>query len=181
LPQGTSHAARVGDWIKMKSVTLKFYIEPPSAAIAPIVEEYNEVGVVVALDRNPKDTTPPVLTGGTAGGLLSGAANNPMLKYYDINNVTFKGRYKILYKKIVRVAPVQSPIVPATGLQSTGYPPFARWTWTCTAPFKVKYRSNPQEGTLPDNQELCVFFFSDSGTLPHPYVSCYSRFRFKDA
>lgn len=179
MVQGAGGTDRIGDFVKMRRCTFKFYVEAPSAALAPIVEEYNEITALICLDTAPNTTTAPQLTGLTSGSLLAGVSTNPHLKYYLEKNVGHTRRYKPLYRKTVRLAPVQGGVVGY--LQSTPYPPFARWSHTIKAPYKLEYGTALGTTNLyPQNQEIIVFFFSDSANVPHPTVSCYCKFAWTD-
>lgn len=179
MVQGAGGNDRIGNFVKHRRTTFKFYIEAPSALIAPIVEEYNEVTVIICLDTAPNTTTAPQLTGLTSGTLLDGVSTNPTMKYYLEKNVGKTRRYKPLYKKTVRLAPVQGGVVGY--LQSTPYPPFARWSHTIKAPYKLEYGTALGTTNLyPQNQELICFFMSDSSALPHPMVSCYCKMTWTD-
>jgi len=178
MVRGDTSSDRIGNDVKMRRLTMKFYVEAPTAALAPIVEEFNEICVLVCLDTAPNTTTTPQLGGGNSGSLLEGVSINPMLKYYETKNIGKTKRYRPLYKKIVRIAACQGGV--AGFLQSTPYPPFARWSHTLKAPYKVEYGAAAALATLPQNQEIIVFFFSDSQFIPHPSVSCYCKFSYVD-
>lgn len=179
MVQGAGRSDRIGNVVKHRRTTFKFYIEAPSALIAPIVEEFNEVTVIICLDTAPNTTTAPQLTGVTSGSLLEGVSTNPTMKFYLEKNVGKTCRFKPLYRKTVRLAPVQGGVVGY--LQSTPYPPFARWSHTIKAPYKLEYGEALGTTNLyPQNQELIVFFMSDSSALPHPQVSCYAKFTWTD-
>lgn len=179
MVQGAGGSDRIGNFVKHRRTTFKFYIEAPSALIAPIVEEYNVVTVIICLDTAPNTTTAPQLTGVTSGSLLEGVSTTPTMKFYLEKNVGKTRRYKPLFRKTVRIAPVQGTV--GTGLQSTGYPPFAEFSHTVKAPWKLEYGTALGTTNLyPQNQELIVFFMSDSSAIPHPTVSCYSKFCWTD-
>lgn len=179
MVQGASGSDRIGNFVKHRRTTFKFYFEAPSALVAPIVEEYNEITVIICLDKEPNGTTAPQLTGLTSGSLLEGVSTNPSMKYYLEKNVGKTCRFKPLYRKTVRIAPVQGGV--AGYLQSTPYPPFARWSHTIKAPYKLEYGTSLGTTNLyPQNQELVAFFMSDSSVVPHPTVSAYCKFTWTD-
>lgn len=178
LVQGLGPHDRIGNDVKMRRVTFKFYIEAPTAALAPIVEEYNEVCVLICLDTAPNTVSAPMLGGGNSGSLLTGTSPNPMLKYYEEKNIGKTKRYRPLYRKVVRISPIQGGVVGY--LQSSPYPPFARWSHTVKAPYKLEYGQAAGLQTYCQNQELICFFFSDSAALPHPSVSCFCKYSFID-
>lgn len=178
LIEGNDEHTRRGNKVIHKRTTFKFLVEAPTAALAPIVEEYNEVTVLICLDRAPNTTTAAQLLGVTSGSLLEGQSTNPMNKYYLGKNIGKTNRFKPLYRKTIRIAPVQGTV--GTGLQSTGYPPFARWSHTIKAPYKLEYGDGPDLSLYPQNQELICFFFSDSSAVPHPTCSCFCKFTWVD-
>lgn len=179
MVQGTGGSDRIGNWVKHRRTTFKFYIEAPSALVAPIVEEYNVVTVIICLDTAPNTTTAPILTGLTSGSLLEGVSTNPTMKYYLEKNVGKSRRFRPLFRKSVRIAPVQGGV--AGYLQSTNYPPFAEFSHTIKAPWKLEYGTSTGTTNLyPQNQELICFFMSDSANVPHPSVSAYCKFCWTD-
>lgn len=179
MVQGAGGSDRIGNFVKHRRTTFKFYIEAPTALVAPIVEEYNVVTAIICLDTAPNTTTAPQLTGVTSGSLLEGVSTNPTMKFYLEKNVGKTRRYKPLFRKTVRIAPVQGTV--GTGLQSTGYPPFAEFSHTVKAPWKLEFGTALGTTSLyPQNQRLVVFFMSDSSAVPHPTVSCYAKFCWTD-
>lgn len=176
--EGDASDNRTGNQVTMRSVTFKFLVEATTAFLAPIVEEYNEVTVLILLDTAPNSASIPSLGGNTSGAVLTGPSVNPHLKYYLLKNVGKTKRFRPLYKKTVRVAPCQGGVVGY--LQSTPYPPFARWSHTVKAPYKLEYGDAVALQGYPQNQELVCLMYSDSANVPHPSVSCYCRTRFVD-
>lgn len=179
MNQGAGSDQRIGKFVKHRRTTFKFYFEAPSALVAPIVEEYNSITVIICLDTAPNTTTAPQLTGITSGSLLDGVSTLPTMKFYTEKNVGKTCRFRPFYRKTVRIAPVQGGV--AGYLQSTPYPPFAQWSHTVKAPWKLEYGDTAGTTALyPQNQELVAFFMSDSSAVPHPTVSCYTKFCWTD-
>lgn len=168
LAQGDSAQQREGDWVKVKSLTYKIYFQ----AVAGLLAETNHVGCIIALDRTPNEDVLPNLVGIVAGTpddgtLLGGNSQLPHLRYQNMATCGNTQRFKVL--KHIK-ARVQSQTAGAV------FPPDATRTGTLKYPYNLKYDSNDE----PLNQELLMFFYTDSSVVPHPTVSCHCRFRFKD-
>lgn len=176
--QGDRNQDRTGNEVILRSVTFKFDVQAPTAALAAITEEYNEVTVLILLDTAPNSVSAPSVGGNTSGAVLTGPSPNPHSKYYLLKNVGKTKRFRPLYKKTVRIAPVQGGV--SGYLQSTPYPPFARWSHTIKAPYKLVYGTDVGLQTYPQNQELVALMYSDSAAIPHPTMYCYCRTRFVD-
>lgn len=169
LAQGVTSAERVGEWVKCKSLTYKIYFESVSGLLA----ETNHMGVYIVLDRTPNEDVLPNLTGivpGTPddGTLLGGNSQLIHLRYQNMATCGNSLRYKVLRHHKVRVQ---------SQLAGTVFPPDATVIGTLKFPYNLRYDTND----APINQQLCMFYYSDSAAVPHPRVSCHCRFRFKDA
>lgn len=169
LAQGDTAQSRDGDWVKMKSLTYKIYFQ----ALAGLISETNHVGCIIALDRTPNEDVLPNLNGMVAGTpddgtLLGGNSQLVHLRYQNMATCGKTQRYKVL--RHIR-ARVQTTVAGAV------FPPDAVKSGTLKYPYNLKYDSND----APMNQQLCMFFYSDSSVSPHPSVSMHCRFRFKDA
>ncbi len=176
LGRGDNSNQRTGDWVKVKSLTYKIMAEAPSG-VAP--DTHNRVGCIIALDRHPEDTNQNLMdaVGPTSNGtLLGGNSQYAILRYQNMTTCGNTQRYKVL--KHLK-GHVQSPL----GTTSVPvYPPSLVWSGTLTLPYRLRYdNSVGPTGPIPDNQQLCFFFYSDSAAAPHPTINMHSRFRFKDA
>lgn len=169
LAQGDSAQQRDGDWVKCKSLTYKIYFQ----AIAGVLSETNHVGCVIVLDRTPNEDVLPNLVGIVAGtpddGTLTGGNSQlPHLRYQNMATCGKTQRFKVLRHIKARVQ---------TSSAGSVFPPDATRTGTLKYPYNLKYDSTD----APLNQQLLMFFYSDSSVVPHPSMSCHCRFRFKDA
>lgn len=169
LANGNTSATRVGEWVQCKSLTYKIYFQ----AVGGLLAETNHMGVIFALDRTPNEDVLPNLNGtvpGTLddGTLLGGNSQLPHLRYQNMATCGNTLRYKVLKHHKVRV---QSQAAGAV------FPPDATVVGTLKYPYKLRYDDND----APINQQLCMFYYSDSAVSPHPTVSCHCRFRFKDS
>lgn len=168
LAQGDSASQRDGDWVKVKSLTYKIYFQ----AVGGLLPETNHVGCIIVLDRTPNEDVLPNLVGIVAGTpddgtLLGGNSQLPHLRYQNMATCGKTQRFKVL--KHIK-ARVQTQAAGAT------FPPDATRTGTLKYPYNLKYDTTDS----PLNQQLLMFYYSDSAVVPHPTVSCHCRFRFKD-
>lgn len=169
LAQGTDSTERIGDWIKCKSLTYKIYFE----SVTGLLPETNRMGCIVALDRTPNEDVLPNLTGivpGTLddGSLLGGNSQLPHLRFQNMATCGKTLRYKVLRHHRIQVQSFAA---------GTVFAPDAYISATINNPYNLKYDDNDS----PINQQLLLFFYSDSAVAPHPRVSVHARFRFKDA
>lgn len=174
--QGHQTTQRNGDWIKMKSLTYKIYV----SAVTGVLPEQNHVMCYIVLDRNPMDETIPNWNGIVAGtpddGTLSGGnSQNPLMRYQNMLTCGNTQRFKVLKKLSCRVQSASA--VTAAVLQ-----PDAVMSGTLKLPYNLRYiEADAPLPARPSNQELLLFFVSDSSVAPHPQVSVHCRFRYKDA
>lgn len=169
LAQGDSAAQRDGDWLKVKSLTYKIYFQ----ALSGLIAETNHVGCIIALDRTPNEDVLPSINGIVAGTpddgtLLGGNSQLVHLRYQNMDTCGKTLRYKVLRHIRCRVQ---------TQTAGAVFPPDNVKTGTLKYPYNLRYDTQD----APINQQLCMFFYSDSAVTPHPSVSCHCRFRFKDA
>lgn len=169
LAQGSTSAQRDGDWVKVKSLTYKIYFQ----ALAGLLPETNHVGCILVLDRTPNEDVLPSLNGIVAGtpddGTLTGGNSQLQhLRYQNMETCGNTQRFKVLKHIKARVQTQGAGAV---------FPPDAVRIGTIKNPYNLKYDSTD----APLNQQLLMFFYSDSSVAPHPSFSCHARFRFKDA
>jgi len=169
LAQGDTSATRTGDWVKVKSLTYKIFFN----SISGLLPETNMVGCFFVLDREPNNTVLPSLVGivaGTpdAGTLLGGNSQLIHLRYQNMVTCGKTQRYKVLKHVRVRVQSLTPGGV---------FSPDQTRSGTLKFPYNLRYDATD----APINQELLMFFYSDSAVTPHPAISVHCRFRFKDA
>ena len=168
---GTARSQRIGAWITVKSLTIKVVFQTNSL----VADSFNRVGFLLVLDRHPEGD-PPSLMGGAGlsadGQLLMGAFSVAPLMFQDLNNCSGpEARFKVLGKREGVIMPV------AAGSTARV---FKQFTMTVKLPYKIRYEA---DGTAiqPDNQQLLVVPWSDSGVAPHPTVGMAIRVRYKDS
>lgn len=176
LPQGSQGSpaganVRQGDWVTLRSLTYKIQVDCETGVTAA---SFNRVGMIIVLDRDPSSPAPN-LTGYTtnnAGTLLDGQSLEAYLKFPKKENCVGKqARYKILKHHRGMVQPQ------AAGANRM---PNLVWTGVIKAPYKLQYNGSAQP-QLPKNQNILMFFYSDSLTFPAPQFTGYTRFRFTDS
>lgn len=170
--QGTTSADRSGDKVSMNSLTYRVAFTATSGAVP---DAHNNCGMLVVLDRCP-NTQAPNLMGGAPGGtvpdagtLLGGQSSNAYLMFQNLETCGKDNRYKILKHHKFLIQPVVSSSVSR---------PIHTINNTLKLPYTIQYAPG---GGVPTNQELLFFFYSSSAVAPHPTVSVYCRYRFKDA
>lgn len=171
VSEGDGSNERHGDKIKMTSLT---YRAEFTATGGIVPDTFNRCGMLVVRDLQPGATAvAPNLQGASGTGavnqgtLLTGESNLGHLLFQNLDTNGEHGRYKILKHHKCVVQPVS-----ATSVRS----PSAVINNTLTLPYTLRY-----DGTAPINQQILFFFYSDSGSVPHPSVQVYCRFRYKDA
>lgn len=165
MGNGALQSQRNGSQVQMTSLTYKILFE--SEAL-----NHNIMGCLIVLDRSPTATGPSLSTGGADGIILDGSSSLQYLRYQSMDNCSGPdARFKVL--KHIR-AKVQSTAAGST------WPPQVLKSGTISGKYIVRYKS-PQGSIEPQNQQILFCFYSDSTAVPHPQVSLYTRFRFKDA
>lgn len=169
--QGSGDFQRVGDWVTLRSLTYKVQVNAETGATAA---NFNRVGMILVLDREPTAPAPNlngVVTNDT-GTLLDGQSLEAYLKYPKKENCIGKeARYKILKHHRGIVQPQ------AAGANRM---PNLVWTGVIKAPYKFQYNANANP-VVPRNQNILMFFYSDSATFPAPEFIGYCRYRFTDS
>ena len=197
---------RVGRWIQMKSMTMKYCVYADENAD----ENQNQrVWLYIIHDTQPDLNTPVI-----GDVFKSEASDSPPIPATNINGIALsfmnlgqigkKGRYRLLWKKLHILTPssegngyvnaVVPPIVPAPApatygsaraqytLHSSyakGYPNHIYGSVTIKRPYKLNYGDDIRE-TVPENQTLFLMMHSeDSSTAAN--LTAYTRFRYKDA
>ena len=162
---------RIGDWVTLRSLTYKVQVDAETGATAA---NFNRVGMIIVLDRDPTSPAPNlngVVTNDT-GTLLDGQSLEAYLKFPKKENCIGKeARYKILKHHRGMVQPQ------AAGANRM---PNLVWTGVIKAPYKLQYNANV-EPRVPRNQNILMFFYSDSVTFPAPQFTGYCRYRFTDS
>lgn len=200
VEMGDGSDKRVGAWIHMKSLTLKYCV-----TLVGTTEPNTLVTVLLVLDRQPRSVlslddiyksqstiSPPVQP-----------ANKFNLAFQNLQSNSGggeKGRFKILYRKQHRVSNpqyIRAGAVPAItqaaqGSQmrpiyynsqwvSTQYPPNAYGSHTITNKYKLNYGAN-FSGTInqtPQNQSIKLLAYTDQAG-EQATLQYYARFRFHD-
>lgn len=195
IPQGIESFQRIGDWITMKSLTMKYCITADRAA-----GTFQRVYLMLVLDNDPTVVTSlsDVLVLSTAAGP---PPNKYALAYQNLNKTGLGGRYKILWKKTHNLSSQLMPAynVPATtqvaaggtmqpsynafGINSRQNPARVYGSITIKSPYKLNYPT--VGGTVsPQNKTIRLYAWSESLITPGGAVATlqyYCRFRFKDA
>lgn len=197
---------RVGRWIQMKSITIKYALFADENAD----ENQNQrVFMYLVHDSQPDLNTPvigdvfdsqAITTPPTTASNLSPIA----LAFQNLGQTGKKGRFKVLWKKLHILTPSSEtagyvnatvpPIVPAPAPATYGsaragytvhsnyakrYPNHIYGSITIAKPYKLNYGDDIRE-TVPNNQTLFLMFHSeDAQTAAN--MTAYSRFRYKDA
>ncbi len=162
---------RIGDWVTLRSLTYKVQVNAETGVTAA---DFNRVGMIIVLDRDPTSPTPNLngLVSNDTGTLLDGQALEAYLKFPKKENCIGKeARYKILKHHRGMVQPQ------AAGANRM---PNLVWTGVIKAPYKLQYNGNV-EPKLPRNQNILMFFYSDSVAFPAPEFQGYCRYRFTDS
>lgn len=191
--QGNSWA-REGQWVQMKSLTMKYKVEAGSIA--------NErLTLMLVHDSMPNETEPDLTDLLTLAVTMDAGVVNPAdfyrMAFQNLDNTGKEGRYKILWRKehIVNPIEVQLEQVPAITQEAVGSvmrpayyadqyantlrPHEVYGSVTLKLPYKINYGT---DGTnlSPYNQTIRLFAFtSEAGARPTFTYFC--RFRFKDA
>lgn len=171
IPEGTGANERVGDWIKLKSLTYRVKI---TATTGLVPDTHNVCGCIVVLDREPDAQPPNVRTSSETlytpdkGTLLSGQAVEPDMMFQNLDTCGKSLRYKVLKHHKLMVQPVANTSV---------VKPERTITATIKSPYKIRY--DPTSGFI-QNQRLLFFFYSSSTTAPHPTFNFKSRVRYTD-
>lgn len=174
LAQSTAEPAansRVGDWVTLRSLTYKVQVDAETGATAA---NFNRVGMIIVLDRDPTSPTPNLngVVANDTGTLLDGQSLEAYLKFPKKENCIGKeARYKILKHHRGMVQPQ------AAGANRM---PNLVWTGVVKAPYKLQYNANAYPRT-PRNQNILLFFYSDSAAFPAPQFTGYCRYRFTDS
>lgn len=162
---------RIGDWVTLRSLTYKIQVDAETGATAA---NFNRVGMIIVLDRDPTSPAPNLngVVANDTGTLLDGQSLEAYLKFPKKENCIGKeARYKILKHHRGMVQPQ------AAGANRM---PNLVWTGVIKAPYKLQYNENNAPRT-PRNQNILMFFYSDSVTFPAPQFTGYTRFRFTDS
>lgn len=162
---------RIGDWVTLRSLTYKVQVDAETGVTAA---NFNRVGMLIVLDRDPTSPTPNLngVVSNDTGTLLDGQSLEAYLKFPKKENCIGKeARYKILKHHRGIVQPQ------AAGANRM---PNLVWTGVIKAPYKLQYNGNNQP-KLPRNQNILMFFYSDSATFPAPQFTGYCRYRFTDS
>lgn len=162
---GTLQSQRTGSAVTMTSLTYKIKFEAG-------LDSYNTMGCLIVLDRNPTGTAPSLDTGAAAGVILNGTSSFQYLRYQNMDTCAgADSRFKVL--KHIRVNT-------QTTAAGNAFPPLVIRKGTINSKYNVRY--NAVAGSVePVNQQILFCFYSDSGLAPHPSVSLYTRFRYKDS
>lgn len=211
LTQGPGAADRIGQWIQMKSLTLKYCLSADDRT------KDSFYGIMLVLDRQPAVggvTLSQVLKRQTAQPF---SGNDYMLAFQNLDNTGKDGRYKILYHKKHRLAcqenmiggvavpPIQTVgIVAATNTwgdvsRATYTPQFPVTTAsggknqiygsiTLKTPYKLNYGVR-DVSTQTFNQTILLMAYqcnrfdgqTPSNGGPQTTLQWNGRFRFKDA
>lgn len=209
LGQGAHNNQRIGAWIAMKSLTLKYCITADSRTAKGVF------GLLLVLDRQPtvgNASLRGVLTK-TGPAPLSTQPNAIAMAFYDVPNITAKdGRYKVLWHKkhcystlgLARSAGVVPPIATAAagaspdvygnttraGYTPQGYlgtssgcPYMIYGTKTLKIPYKLNYGNDVS--TQVENQTILLMAYQcgsidDGPCNPNgPRASLQYRARFR--
>lgn len=177
--RGDTSQQRTGDHVILKSLTYRVEFTATAGLLA---DTHNQVGMLVVLDKHPGDqSNAPNLRGAVGTGaqndgtLLDGEGVQPyqLFQYLETNGL--KNRYKVLKQHKFKIQPVA-----ATSVHS----PQANITNTIKLNYHIQYDDNPANTAatagVPVNQEILFFFYSSSAAAPHPAVSVFCRYRYKD-
>jgi len=199
--QGTASDQRIGSWIHMKSLTIKYCIRATA-----VRERQQTVWLMLVLDKNPVESTPQL------GDVLSSYAtqqttpptNRFALAYQNLDKTGLKNRYVILWKKKHTVshdyntgASVQVPAITQENVGDVMRPAYTPTQACYTSPpsrvygshtitnrYKLNYGAStndtPSGETTPLNQQIVLFAWTDYVSNAYPTVQYYSRFRFHD-
>jgi len=175
LARGTTDNTRLGNWVKMTSLSYKVQCD---CETGPIAATTNRVGLIVVLDTAPLTSPAPNLnaTVSNDGSLLGtgGAVGNtsPWLQFkYKGTNTPPDNRYKILKH---HRAIVQSEVAGSTRFKSVVF------HGSIKSPYKFEYATGDGGETLPTNQRILLFCYSDSVIFPAPQFTGFCRFRYRD-
>ncbi len=187
LEKGDGDNERIGSRITLTSLSYHVQIDCEEGALAATS---NRVGMLVVLDRQPLST---LGAGGarilynytgtaqsTSGALLDafGATNtSPWLMFK--NKATCEGpdpRFKILKHHKGIVQPQAAGSVRFNSVVFSG---------SIKGNYNFNYDVvgdplNPTDNTLPMNQRLLFYFYSDSVVFPAPQVNGFARLRYRD-
>ncbi len=171
LAQGDLSSQRIGDWVTLRSLTYKIQVNCETGATAA---NFNRVGMIVVLDRDPTSPTPNLngVVANDTGTLLDGQSLEAYLKFPKKETCVGKqARYKILKHHRGMVQPQ------AAGANRM---PNLVWSGVIKAPYKLQYNAEVAPLT-PRNQNILMFFYSDSVAFPAPEFVGYCRYRFTDS
>ena len=171
LAQGDLGDQRIGDWVTMRSLTYKVQVDAETGATAA---NFNRVGMILVLDRDPTSPTPNLngVVANDTGTLLDGQSLEAYLKFPKKETCVGKqARYKILKHHRGIVQPQ------AAGANRM---PNLVWTGVIKAPYKLQYNAEVAPLT-PRNQNILMFFYSDSAAFPASQFTGYCRYRFTDS
>jgi len=162
---------RIGDWVTLRSLTYKIQVDREVGATAA---NFNRVGCIIVLDRDPTSPSPNLngVVANDTGTLLDGQSLEAYLKFpKKETNIGKEARYKILKHHRGMVQPQAAGACRMPNLV---------WTGVIKAPYKLQYNSNATPRT-PRNQNILMFFYSDSVAFPAPQFTGYCRYRFTDS
>ena len=171
LAQGDLASQRVGDWVTMRSLTYKIQVDRESGATAA---NFNRVGCIIVLDKDPTGPTPNLngFVANDSGTLMDGQSLQAYLKFPKKETCVGKeARYKILRHHRGIVQPQAAGSIRLPNIV---------WTGVIKAPYKLQYNAEAAPLT-PRNQNILMFFYSDSQIFPAPQFSGYCRYRFTDS
>lgn len=172
VAQGNESWQRNGDKVKMTSLTYRVQFTATTGLLA---DTHNYCGMIVVLDNQPGSNSGPNLMGSAGTGavndgtLLGGLGPLAYQKFQNTQTCGKGKRYKVLKHHKVLIQPVT-----ATSVK----PPQALINHTLKLPYSIEYGVG---STDPINKEILFFYYSSSGAAPSPSVSCYCRFRYRDA
>ena len=201
LQSGADSWSRVGDWVQMKSLTMKYCITADDRSGA-----FQRIYMMLVLDQ--RGTSGNGCSVGDVLKLTSAVpppANRFALAFQNLDNTGKNGRFKILWKKHHTVSqrlyttdtvPQTTAPVPATpppvaqvtyqqaGVSQKVYPNRVYGSVTIKRPYKLNYGIENTEKS-PENQTIRLFAWSESQDNPadgsRAQLQYYCRFRFKDA
>ena len=203
IDQGAAHDNRVGQWVQMKSLTMKYCVS------AGPRQPYQKIFLMLVLDREGDRGSGGDLSQVLALTTAGAVANKYALAYQNLNNTGKMGRFKILWRTshllssplmitnnvppIGTVAGVPgNPNLPNVNrttynnqeYHGARYPERQYGSVTIKRPYKLNYTDEGGERT-PENQTIRLYAWTDSTTTPTDgapvTLQYYCRFRFKDS
>ncbi len=204
LTQGDGAYQRIGQWVQMKSLTMKYCITSDIGS-GPDQRMYMMLVLDREGDRGSGSSLADVLN---LFAVAPPPANQYALAFQNLNNTGKDGRFKILWKKSHKLSSwrqtaanvgsiVTNPAVSAGTtygnvtrtnynnyqFTSAQYPERVYGSVTIKRPYKLNYTDEGTERS-PENQTIRLYAWSESTQTPdgsRAVLQYYCRFRFKDA